>query len=369
MRGAVRDFSLTLPDDDCTEMQAKFVLPIGLQYAFKTDALQCKKVIEAKLDLYGLLECAGELFKKFGRQKLDLNEHRLELQGKDHQSRMIFRNGPRPTTIAQPNSLDLILDQIKNEVQSVLIPINDKGDLLTSLTSGVNMASVISMPTLCYTCAAAAKETEVRTNGVVSVFGDDVAAVLPPDVKDPGGEVDRPRLEFGLKPKASATGVQTRPDSLTVFTERFLDGNGVQHHGPKPGSLVRLFLASHPGKYIGKEEDSEDFEGVCHAITTHHPSIVSSNHLNVTLTHMKKRVTQSRSMAADLIRSIAPDGSNPIGERRSNGLIGEVEERLLCLLPSTRGKPERVKRNPQRSRINFSEEQFNRVRRILDSES
>jgi len=342
LRGVFRDFIITTALSDVGNFaEGQLVLPVGLQYVLKTSTLTYSRLIEVPFEPRRIFKQAVDLYSQFGNQDPCFEKHYVFCRGRDQKSRLVYENGDPPIENAQPEQLQTILDRLKLAVDEILQPIDEDGQKLTTLTRGVNMASEISMPTLVSTCVACAMRTETLTGGTVSVFGDDVAAVFPPEVENPAEAVDFPRRQFGLLPKKQATGVQRRMDSITVFTERFFDGSGNELEGPKPGSIIRLLLASQTGRFIGREEDNEDFEGICRKIKTAFPTLASSCKLNTSVKFVKKRVTSSRTLAHRILNALDHEGGR-ILDWQAGQAVAALEERILWLLPSTRGTPERV---------------------------
>jgi hypothetical protein len=320
--------------------------------------------LEVDFDIKSIFEDSLQLYHTYDRQTPDLKSHYLVVKGADQRSRMTYVPGSPSLENAKPEQLNDILSLISEAVEKTLEPLNEAGDKTLTITSGVNMASEISMPTLCGTCAVAALETELQTDGTVVVFGDDVAAVFSKDVVDPAAAIDTPRREFGLIPKEQATGVQSNPESMTVFCERFFNGHGDELNGPKPGSIVRLLMASSPGKFFGKEEDEEDFEGICRVMRKYYPDLISGCNIHAHASYRKKRTTSSRRIASEMLSMLPRDGCS-MTPKKSDELLAEVERHVLWLIPSTRGKPERVSREKSYVRHVFSEGQAAQARALM----
>jgi hypothetical protein len=343
IHGIYRDYRVSIQDMALDE--GCIVLPVGLQYSMQGSNLQFDLCIEALEDYSKIFERSKVLYQDFFKIRLDVPEFCLEKSGKDSRSRLAWRDGCPRIEKFLPSDFEFIVEQLKLGLERNFLEKDGQKSFLA--TSGVNMGSEKSMPTLMAVAAGSALWTEIRAGfeAVVAVWGDDVAAVATAAYLDQLADlVDRPRASFGLIPKMSATGTQLLSDDLTVFTERFFNGLGVEFRAPSPNSFSRAVIASNPGKFFGQTEDVEDFESLIQGMSKHCPDLLVACELQTSSLYKKQRTTHSRQLAMSLLRGYRV-GGHAAPRQHVDKVVGSLEELILIISPSSRGKPIRLPRN------------------------
>jgi hypothetical protein len=280
--------------------------------------------------------------KGFHDGETNIVSHHVGLIGKKNTPRLGLLTRHLKDYEFQPEEAESVLDLIIQEVENAT-------DSTHILTSGVNMASEISFPVLnsvCYLSAIPLREK--YPSFMFEIFGDDLmGSALRTEVKDKDllEEISSNRAKSGAQEKKSASATQREASTLTVMTERFIDGHGVEHHGLKPLSVFRLFAASRPEfTLINQSFSLSDYTGIYNSVVKNW-SFLSEVFKDPSLSGLKRsRNTLSRILATKMLKSFEVSEDRvlyqPGRKHDINNIISSIEERILLIQPSQRGEGE-----------------------------
>jgi hypothetical protein len=221
------------------------------------------------------------------------------------------------------------------------------------VTSGINMGSELSFPTLnAIACACSIELSCISPDTVTRCYGDDVIGKGPreieiplnrrhlyPDTKyNPNDCLAFIREQFGMKKKESASG--TQDDRLTVFCEKFFSNDGEEHFGVKPHSFLKLVKAKYPTScFLTTTPELCDFKQLYEETYSRFPRFITLNSLEVLGESTMRSTTATRHYIMQLMLSVEAKGSvvPPVNVKQ---LTKRAEAYLFCICPPSRGHPE-----------------------------
>jgi len=342
-------------------------LPVGLRYGFKTMTLEYDYLLPVDADFTLLRPQMKALLPLIQTNPLhDLESFHLAPSGQDMRARLQMKPGGPPNALLQPEDAQTFFEALTTSITDCL-PDSRKVAVTRQVTSGVNMASEGSFPVLNYVGVGTLQLARQNCGLDGCVYGDDVAGYSVNDNADEISLLREYRQAFGLLVKKQASGIQRTPEKLSVFAERFFSGDGSEHIGIKPLSVMRAFAALNPGELLSSETYyPEDYLQLVQSVQAQFPAFALGLGLRASKTHSRRRVTVTSHLANQFIHSfprVTNDPDETVSRQRES--VRRVEALLIAIAPSTRGRPQRVEHLPRRPTL--SSAQCGAVNQFLDS--